>query len=85
MEENKKILELDNNYYNDSEIENIKNGSIPFPFMIFEGNNPKNVSEIMEVISLSGMSNNNGIPDEITVYRHQKGKEVEKLVYNLVK
>jgi hypothetical protein len=33
---------------------------------------------------LSGMASNNGNPAEITIYKHQKGKESQRLVYRMV-
>lgn len=70
-------------YFTKEEIENIKKGSLHFPFMIYDGDNPENIIEIMEVVAISGMSTNNGIPNEITIYRKTKS-ETKKLIYKLI-
>ena len=71
-------------YFTPAEIQEFKNGSIHFPFMTYEGNNPDNIIEVMEVVAISGMASNNGVPDEITIYKKTKGKETKKLTYKLV-
>lgn len=71
-------------YFTEAEIENFKKGSLPFPFIVYEGDNPQNVIEVSEVISLSGMADNNGTPAMITIYKHVKGKESERLTYRLI-
>lgn len=59
-------------------------GSLLFPFIIYEGTDPNNVIEVSEIVSISGMADNNGTPTELTIYKHVKGKETERLVYKLV-
>lgn len=71
-------------YFTKEEILEFKQGSLPFPWMIYDGNDPNNVVEVNEVVCLGGMATNNGIPDEITIYRHVKGQEKQRLVYKLV-
>ena len=71
-------------YFTEEEIENFKKGSLPFPLIVYEGDNPQNVIEVSEVISLSGMADNNGTPTIITIYKHIKGKESERLTYRLI-
>jgi hypothetical protein len=71
-------------YFTEAEIENFKKGSLPFPLIVYEGDNTQNVIEVSEVISLSGMADNNGTPTIITMYKHIKGKESERLTYRLI-
>lgn len=74
----------DNTYFTEVEVDNFKKGSLPFPFIVYEGDNPQNVIEVSEVVSLSGMADNNGTPTTITMYKHIKGKESERLTYRLI-
>lgn len=71
-------------YFTDAEIKEFKEGSLPFPFIVYEGSNPNNVVEVSEIVAISGMSDNNGTPTELTIYKHVKGRETERLVYRLV-
>jgi hypothetical protein len=75
---------LKNNYFTDAEIKEFKDGSLPFPFIVYEGTDPNNVIEVSEIVSISGMADNNGTPTEIIIYKHVKGKEKERLVYKLI-
>jgi hypothetical protein len=74
---------MENKYFTPEEIDNIKKGSLPFPFMTYEGENPDNIIEIMEVVAISGMATNKGIPNEITIYKKVKGQETKRLIYKL--
>lgn len=74
---------MERKYFTKKEIENIKKGSIHFPCIFYDGDNTDNVITIWEVVSLSGMAINNGIPNEITIYEKTKGKETKRLVYKL--
>lgn len=71
-------------YFTQEEIENFKKGSLQYPFMVYEGINPNNVIEVSEIVSISGMANNNGTPTELTIHKHVKGKETERLTYRLI-
>ena len=71
-------------YFTDAEIKEFKEGSLPFPFIVYEGTDPNNVIEVSEIVAISGMADNNGTPTELTIYKHVKGKETERLVYRLV-
>ena len=71
-------------YFTDAEIKEFKGGSLPFPLIVYEGTDPNNVIEVSEIGSISGMADNNGTPTELTIYKHVKGKETERLVYRLV-
>jgi hypothetical protein len=70
-------------YFTDAEIKEFKEGSLPFPFIVYEGTDPNNVIEVSEIVAISGMADNNGTPTELTIYKHVKGKETERLVYRL--
>jgi hypothetical protein len=71
-------------YFTKEEIESIKNGSIHFPSFFYDGINTDNIISVWEVVAVSGMASNNGIPNEITIYQKTKGKETKKLTYKLV-
>ena len=71
-------------YFTDAEIKEFKEGSLPFPFIVYEGTDPSNVIEVSEIVSISGLADNKGTPIELTIYKHVKGKETERLVYRLV-
>ena len=71
-------------FFSEAELDDFRNGSIRFPFMICDGDKDFNVVEVNEVIALSGMADNKGTPTEMTIYKHVKGKETERLVYRLV-
>ena len=68
----------------EEEVDNFKNGSIHYPLLIHDGTNERNIVEVNEIVMLSGMASNNGDPAEITIYKHQKGKEKKELVYRMV-
>jgi hypothetical protein len=71
-------------YFSDAEIKEFKEGSLPFPFIVYEGADPKNVVEVNEIVAISGMNTNNGTPTELTIHKHIKGKETQRFVYRLV-
>ena len=71
-------------YFTDAEIKEFKDGSLPFPLMVYEGSDPNNVVEVSEIVSISGMADNNGTPTQITINKHVKGQETIRLVYRLV-
>lgn len=73
-----------NEFFTEEEIDNFKNGSIPFPLLIHDGTKERNIIEVNEIIMMSGMASNNGNPEKITIYKHQKGKEKKTLVYKMV-
>jgi hypothetical protein len=72
------------NYFTDDEIKEFKEGSLPFPLIVYEGSDPNNVIEVSEIVAISGMNTNNGTPTELTIYKHVIGKETERLVYRLI-
>jgi len=73
-----------NDFFTEEEVDNFKNGSIHYPLLIHDGTNERNIVEVNEIIMLSGMASNNGSPAKITIYKHQKGKEKQRLVYKMV-
>ena len=73
-----------NEFFTEEEIDNFKNGSIPFPLLVHDNTKEKNIIEVNEIVMLSGMASNNGDPDKITICKHQKGKEKQTLVYKMV-
>lgn len=73
-----------NEFFTEEEIDNFKNGSIPFPLLVHDNTKEKNIIEVNEIVMLSGMASNNGDPDKIIIYKHQKGKEKQTLVYKMV-
>ncbi len=73
-----------NDFFTEEEVDNFKNGSIHYPLLIHDGTKERNIVEVNEIVMLSGMASNNGDPAEITIYKHQKGKEKKKLVYRMV-
>jgi hypothetical protein len=73
-----------NDFFTEEEVDNFKNGSIHYPLLIHDGTNERNIVEVNEIVMLSGMASNNGDPAEITIYKHQKGKEKKELVYRMV-
>lgn len=77
-------MSTENKYFSENEINNFKKGSLPFPYMVYDGVNPDDVIEVTEVISIGGMADNNGIPNEIVMYNHRKNEESKRLVYRLV-
>lgn len=71
-------------YFTKEEIVEFKQCVLRFPWFLYDGNDPNNVVEVNEVVSMGGMATNNGIPGEITIYRHVKGQEKQRLQYKLV-
>ena len=73
-----------NKYFTEKELNDFKKGSINYPMMIIE-KEQNEVIEVSEVVALSGMADNNGIPSEISIQVHRKNKPTEHLRYKLVK
>jgi len=71
-------------YFTKKEIEDFKNGSINYPYMVVEKEQHE-VIEVSEVVSVCGMADNNGTPTSIGIQVHTKGKEVKHLRYVLEK
>tara|TARA_R110000744_G_scaffold87868_4_gene171471 strand:+ start:352 stop:573 length:222 start_codon:yes stop_codon:yes gene_type:complete len=71
-------------YFTEKEIEDFKNGSINYPYMVVEKEQHE-VIEVSEIVSIGGMADNNGTPTRIGIQVHRKGKEVEHLRYVLEK
>ena len=75
-----------NKYFTEKEIKEFKAESFNYPFLIVE-KEQNQVIQITEVISLSGMEENDGTPTEISMQVHTKGKEgneMKSLRYKLV-
>lgn len=70
-------------YFTEEEVQNFKNGSINYPLIIVEKEQHE-VIEISEIVSLSGMVDNNGIPNEIKIQVHSKNKPTKNLTYKLI-
>ena len=70
-------------YYTEKEVQDFKDGSINYPLMIIE-KKQNEVIEVSEVVAISGMADNNGIPLEISIQVHRKGKETKNLKYRLI-
>ena len=70
--------------FTEKEIKDFKEGSINFPYMVVE-EEQNQVIEVSEIVSLSGMADNNGIPTEIGIQVHTKGKPIKHLTYTLKK
>ena len=70
-------------YFTEEEVQNFKNGSINYPLIIVEKEEHE-VIEISEIVSLRGMVDNNGIPNEIGIQVHTKNKPTKNLTYKLV-
>jgi len=75
-----------NKYFTEKEIKEFKAASFNYPFLIVE-KEQNQVIQITEVVSLSGMEENDGTPTEISMQVHTKGKEgneMKSLRYKLV-
>jgi hypothetical protein len=70
-------------YFTEQEIQDFKDGSINYPYMVVEKEQHE-VVEVSEIVRLSGMADNNGTPTEIGVQVHTKGGETKSLTYRLV-
>ena len=70
-------------YFIEKEVKDFKDGSINFPYIIVEKEQHE-VVEVSEIVRLSGMANNNGVPTEIGIQVHKKGEPVKHLTYKLV-
>ena len=89
MENKEPIPKLDKpsttgEYFSSDEIKEFKNGSLNLPLICYTGTDPNNVTQVTEVVAIGGMADNEGIPTEITMYKHTKGKGKKVLVYKLV-
>jgi hypothetical protein len=71
------------NYFTEKEIQDFKDGSINFPYILYKDSSDQ-PCEVYEVVMISGMADRKGIPGEITIYRQQKGMAHQRLVYKLV-
>ena len=71
-------------YFTEKEVQDFKDGSINYPFIIIEKEQHE-VIEVSEIVSISGMADNNGTPTGISIQVHRKGQEVEHLNYTLNK
>lgn len=69
-------------FFTEEQLQNFKSGSLPFP-MFFCGKDTLNVVEVFEVVSISGMAQNNGTPTEITIMRRTPAGNNECLNYKL--
>ena len=68
-------------FFSNEEFNEVCMRSIPYPLpLVDEGNN---MVEIQEVTAVSGMQDNEGVPQEITIMRHRIGEEPEELKYVL--
>tara|TARA_R110000803_G_scaffold193947_1_gene256949 strand:- start:1821 stop:2042 length:222 start_codon:yes stop_codon:yes gene_type:complete len=70
-------------YFTEKEVQDFKDGSINFPYIIVEKEQHE-VIEVSEIVRLSGMADNNGTPTEIGVQVHIKGEPIKHLTYKLV-
>ena len=70
-------------YFTEKEVQEFKDGSINFPLIIV-GKEQHEVIEVSEIVSLSGMADNNGTPTEIGIQVHTKGEPSKHLTYRLV-
>ncbi len=70
-------------YFTEKEIQDFKNSSINYPYIVIEKQHHE-VIQISEIVSIAGMAKNLGTPTEITVHVHEKGKDKRELKYKLV-
>ena len=70
-------------YFTEKEIQDFKDGSINYPYIVVEKEQHE-VIEVSEVVVISGMANNNGTPTEIGIQVHTKGEPTKCLTYRLV-
>ncbi len=71
-------------YFTEEEVQKFKDGSINYPLIIVEKEQHE-VVEVSEIVSISGMADNNGTPTEIGIQVHTKGEPTKHLTYYLVK
>ena len=71
-------------YFTEKEVQDFKDGSINYPLIIVEKEQHE-VVEVSEIVSISGMVDNKGIPSEIGIQVHTKGEPTKHLFYKLVK
>ena len=69
-------------YFTKQEIEAYKNNSLNFPSFLIE-NDQDEVIQVDEIVSMSGMAYNNGIPTEFTILSHRKDAPTKTLIYSL--
>lgn len=70
-------------YFTEKEVQEFKDGSINFPLIIVKKEQHE-VIEVSEIVSISGMADNNGTPTEIGIQVHTKGEPTRHLTYRLV-
>lgn len=70
-------------YFTEQEVQDFKDGSFNFPFIVVEKEQHE-VLEVAEVVRLGGMAQNNGTPTVIGIQVHIKGKPTKHLEYRLV-
>jgi hypothetical protein len=71
---------MENKFFTEKEVQDFENGSIKFPHMTVKKEQHEVVT-VHEVVGMSGMATNNGIPTELTTVLHEKGKEPRTLSY----
>jgi hypothetical protein len=77
-------MENTKKYFTEEEVQDFKNGSFQFPVAYYEGNDPKNVVEVTQVVGIGGMPNNNGIPTRIVMQKHHIDGTIISLEYMLI-
>ena len=70
-------------YFTEKEVQDFKDGSINYPIIIVEKEQHE-VIEVSEIVSISGMADNNGTPTEIGIQVHTKGSPTKYVTYKLV-
>ena len=70
-------------YFTEKEVQDFKDGSINFPYIIVEKEQHE-VIEVSEIVRLGGMADNNGTPTEIGVQVHTKDEPIKHLTYKLI-
>ena len=71
---------MSDKFFTEEEIQDFENGSIKFPHMTVKKEQHEVVS-VHEVVGMSGMAQNNGIPTELITVLHEKGKKPRTLSY----
>lgn len=71
-------------YFTEKEIEDFKNSSVNYPYMVVE-KEQNEVIEVSQIVSIAGMGENNGTPTIIYIQVHKKGEKVKHLRYLLEK
>jgi hypothetical protein len=75
------IENKENLYFTEQEIQDIKELSIPYPRYLVDDKDE--VVRVSEVVGLSGIEHNNGVPLSILVQEHVKGQPTKHLTYVL--